>query len=82
MIKQINELNDRAITLTNEQREPVAALKCLKQAQDLYSQVTQPNSPTDSISYIDVVLSYNQAACYWNLKILEECADNLERAVE
>jgi hypothetical protein len=42
LIKQINELNDRAITLTNEQREPVSALKCLRQAQELYSQVTQP----------------------------------------
>jgi hypothetical protein len=39
-------------------------------------------NPTDSASYIDVVLSYNLAACYWNLKILEECADNLEKAVE
>ena len=39
-------------------------------------------SPTDSASYIDVVLCYNLAACYWNLKILEECADNLEKAVE
>ena len=29
-----------------------------------------------------MVLCYNQAACYWNLKILEECADNLEKAVE
>jgi hypothetical protein len=28
------------------------------------------------------VISYNQAACYWNLKMLEECADHLDKAVE
>lgn len=30
LVEQIAELNDRAIALTTEHREPVSALKCLK----------------------------------------------------
>ncbi len=31
--------------------------------------------------YVEVVLRYNVAACYWRLSMLEECADHLDCAV-
>ncbi len=72
-----------ALKLQNERDEPERALKCLKQASDIIAKECRAELDLKKdICYLDVIISYNLATCYYNMNMTEECADHLDHAID
>ena len=80
-------LNEKAIAFKRgKNEEPDKARRCLCQALEIIKEYKNScgggGGGSESQAFHEVVISYNIAACYWELRMLEDCADHLENAVD